>query len=101
MFHHLFQENSEDITFPGHLDNFATLHAWAAEKCVPLVREITFENAEVSFDFKKILGYFIFNTSVCNVNILYWILAISCTMRLLSNYMYKFTIGYLYIQTCY
>ncbi|KAL1498112.1 hypothetical protein ABEB36_008965 [Hypothenemus hampei] len=35
-----------DETFPGSLENFDELHIWAQEKCVPLIREITFENAE-------------------------------------------------------
>lgn len=36
----------QDAVFTGALDNFDQLFAWAYEKCVPLVREITFENAE-------------------------------------------------------
>lgn len=35
--------NDEDETYNGSFDN---LNVWAQEKCVPLVREITFENAE-------------------------------------------------------
>lgn len=35
-----------DETYPGSLSNFDELHIWAQEKCVPLIREITFENAE-------------------------------------------------------
>lgn len=35
-----------DETYPGSLTNFDELHIWAQDKCVPLIREITFENAE-------------------------------------------------------
>lgn len=35
-----------DETFKGSLTNFDELYAWVQEKCIPLVREITFENAE-------------------------------------------------------
>ncbi|XP_066245000.1 endoplasmic reticulum resident protein 44 [Euwallacea similis] len=35
-----------DETYPGSLANFDELHVWAQDKCVPLIREITFENAE-------------------------------------------------------
>lgn len=38
--------NDEDETYQGSLKNFDELNIWAQEKCVPLVREITFENAE-------------------------------------------------------
>ncbi|KAI4501130.1 hypothetical protein M0802_003933 [Mischocyttarus mexicanus] len=38
--------NDEDETYTGSLENFDELNIWAQEKCVPLVREITFENAE-------------------------------------------------------
>lgn len=38
--------NEEDETYRGSLTNYDELHIWAQEKCVPLVREITFENAE-------------------------------------------------------
>ncbi|XP_050488460.1 endoplasmic reticulum resident protein 44 isoform X1 [Bombus huntii] len=38
--------NDEDETYHGSLSNFDELNVWAQEKCVPLVREITFENAE-------------------------------------------------------
>ncbi|KAG7188632.1 hypothetical protein KM043_008258 [Ampulex compressa] len=38
--------NDEDETYKGSLHNFDELNIWALEKCVPLVREITFENAE-------------------------------------------------------
>lgn len=38
--------NDEDETYKGSLSNYDELNVWAQEKCVPLVREITFENAE-------------------------------------------------------
>ncbi|XP_071867929.1 endoplasmic reticulum protein 44 [Bombus fervidus] len=38
--------NDEDETYNGSLNNFDELNVWAHQKCVPLVREITFENAE-------------------------------------------------------
>lgn len=36
----------EEIRFTSTLSEAATLSAWAKEHCIPLVREITFENAE-------------------------------------------------------
>lgn len=38
--------NDEDETYKGSLTNYDELNVWTQEKCVPLVREITFENAE-------------------------------------------------------
>lgn len=38
--------NENDETYTGKLTNFDELNVWVASKCVPLVREITFENAE-------------------------------------------------------
>lgn len=38
--------NENDETYKGGLSNFDELNIWVQEKCVPLVREITFENAE-------------------------------------------------------
>uniref|UniRef100_A0A2M4BPZ0 Putative endoplasmic reticulum resident protein 44 n=2 Tax=Anopheles marajoara TaxID=58244 RepID=A0A2M4BPZ0_9DIPT len=38
--------NENDETYTGDLRNFDELNIWVQEKCVPLVREITFENAE-------------------------------------------------------
>lgn len=35
-----------DETYTGSLTNFDELYEWVQEKCIPLVREITFENAE-------------------------------------------------------
>nr|XP_023020776.1 endoplasmic reticulum resident protein 44 [Leptinotarsa decemlineata] len=40
------RSNDLDETYPGSLKNFDELHVWVSEKCMPLVREITFENAE-------------------------------------------------------
>ncbi|XP_058810908.1 endoplasmic reticulum resident protein 44 isoform X2 [Phymastichus coffea] len=38
--------NDDNETYKGSLANYDELNIWAQEKCVPLVREITFENAE-------------------------------------------------------
>ncbi|EDV99888.1 endoplasmic reticulum resident protein 44 [Drosophila grimshawi] len=38
--------HENDETFTGSLSNFDELKVWIQEKCVPLVREITFESAE-------------------------------------------------------
>lgn len=35
-----------DETYLGSLLNFDELYTWVQQKCIPLVREITFENAE-------------------------------------------------------
>lgn len=40
------RSNEPDETFMGNLKVYDELNVWVAEKCVPLVREITFENAE-------------------------------------------------------
>ena len=40
------RSNEQDETFTGNLIVYDELNAWVTEKCVPLVREITFENAE-------------------------------------------------------
>lgn len=40
------RSNDKDVTFMGNLKNFDETHIWVQENCVPLVREITFENAE-------------------------------------------------------
>ncbi|KAK1172330.1 endoplasmic reticulum resident protein 44-like isoform X2, partial [Acipenser oxyrinchus oxyrinchus] len=39
-------ENSPDMVYLGSLSNFDLIYAWAQDKCVPMVREITFENGE-------------------------------------------------------
>lgn len=36
----------EETAYTGEIGAYETLQAWGADKCVPLVREITFENAE-------------------------------------------------------
>jgi endoplasmic reticulum resident protein 44 len=38
--------NVNDLTYPGVLHSYDELSSWATDKCIPLVREITFENAE-------------------------------------------------------
>lgn len=40
------RSNDLDETYMGSLQNFDELHIWASEKCVPLVRQLTFDNAE-------------------------------------------------------
>merc|ERR1719361_200713 len=40
------RSNEDDETFTGNLKSYDELNAWAGDKCTPLVREITFENAE-------------------------------------------------------
>jgi len=40
------RSNEQDETFQGNLNVYDELNKWVTEKCVPLVREITFENAE-------------------------------------------------------
>ena len=40
------RSNEQDETFTGNLNVYDELSTWVTEKCVPLVREITFENAE-------------------------------------------------------
>lgn len=40
-------ENVPDMVYMGSLTNFDLSYAWTQDKCVPLVREITFENGEV------------------------------------------------------
>ncbi|XP_057691501.1 endoplasmic reticulum resident protein 44 [Corythoichthys intestinalis] len=39
-------EGVPDMVYLGSLTNFDLTYAWAQDKCVPLVREITFENGE-------------------------------------------------------
>lgn len=34
--------------YSGNKEDFAELYTWARTQCVPVVREITFENGEVS-----------------------------------------------------
>lgn len=35
------------MVYLGSMTNFDLAYAWIQDKCVPLVREITFENGEV------------------------------------------------------
>jgi hypothetical protein len=41
------QTRREDVAFTGESNNYDMMLQWMHDKCVPLVREITFENAEV------------------------------------------------------
>ncbi|XP_038049167.1 endoplasmic reticulum resident protein 44-like [Patiria miniata] len=36
----------QDMLYMGSMVNFNLLHTWSQDKCIPLVREITFENGE-------------------------------------------------------
>lgn len=38
--------DANDETFTGNMNSFDDMNIWIQERCVPLVREITFENAE-------------------------------------------------------
>lgn len=38
--------SDKDLTYPGSFQSYDELSTWATDKCIPLVREITFENAE-------------------------------------------------------
>lgn len=40
------RSNEDDETFTGNYNSYDELNIWASDKCTPLVREITFENAE-------------------------------------------------------
>ena len=40
------RSNDADESFTGDLKSYDEFSIWATDKCVPLVREITFENAE-------------------------------------------------------
>jgi len=40
------RSNEDDETFTGNLKSMDEVSVWASDKCTPLVREITFENAE-------------------------------------------------------
>lgn len=48
-------ESVPDMIYLGSLINFDLAYAWAQDKCVPLVREITFENGEVRAPLRYIL----------------------------------------------
>lgn len=36
----------KDLIYPGVMTSYDELSSWSTDKCIPLVREITFENAE-------------------------------------------------------
>ena len=36
----------KDLSYPGVMHSYDELSTWATDKCIPLVREITFDNAE-------------------------------------------------------
>lgn len=36
----------KDLVYPGVMTSYDELSSWSTDKCIPLVREITFENAE-------------------------------------------------------
>ncbi|XP_022112151.1 endoplasmic reticulum resident protein 44-like isoform X2 [Acanthaster planci] len=38
--------SGQDMLYMGSMLNFNLFHTWAQDKCIPLVREITFENGE-------------------------------------------------------
>jgi hypothetical protein len=44
--HIMFKSKHHDTHYNGSLADDAALGAWAIEECMPLVREITFENGE-------------------------------------------------------
>lgn len=56
-------ESVPDLAYLGSLTNFDLTYAWAQDKCVPLVREITFENGEVCLP-RFSVEYFIGTTHV-------------------------------------
>ncbi|KAG9510616.1 Endoplasmic reticulum resident protein 44, partial [Fragariocoptes setiger] len=44
--HHSKLNDPSEIRYPMSLTDFENLHRWIKDNCIPLVREITFENAE-------------------------------------------------------
>lgn len=53
------------MVYLGSLTNFDLIYAWTQDKCVPLVREITFENGEVRIFYTiLLLGFLSQNQSV-------------------------------------
>lgn len=50
-------ESISDMVYLNSLTNFDLSYAWVQDKCVPLVREITFENGEVCFLFNIVRYY--------------------------------------------
>lgn len=55
-------EGIPDMVYLGSLTNFDLTYAWAQDKCVPLVREITFENGEVCY--LLLLSFYLLDVSV-------------------------------------
>lgn len=51
----IFQEDSTDLVYAAGEMNEHILQQWTTDKCVPLVREITFENAEVGAHYQLLL----------------------------------------------
>ena len=49
-----FQTELTDLPYTNPILDHGILQTWATDKCVPLVREITFENAEVSTSVKSV-----------------------------------------------
>lgn len=45
-----------DKPYDGQITNYDALYAWTNDHCTPLVREITFENAEVRI-LNRIINY--------------------------------------------
>lgn len=46
VFRNIGAPESDDLQYSGQLNQYEALYGWANERCTPLVREITFENAE-------------------------------------------------------
>ena len=63
-------EGVPDMVYLGSLTNFDLTYAWVQDKCVPLVREITFENGEVC--------YLLFHIEHCLFVILLFVLILVC-----------------------
>lgn len=49
VFRNIGAPESDDLQYSGQLNQYEALYGWANERCTQLVREITFENAEVNF----------------------------------------------------
>lgn len=39
--------DQSELVYGGDLNNYDAIYAWTNERCISIVREITFENAEV------------------------------------------------------
>jgi len=64
------QEDSGTTTFPGPIADYSRLLNWVTDKCIPLVREITFLNAEVRWFFRvfSVDGLFCCLTMLLHMN---------------------------------